>query len=146
MKNTSQVTENLSHLLANTYAIALKTQNFHWNVTGPQFYSLHKLFEEQYDELIEATDEIAERIRALGKFAPASFSQFAKLSTIKDENSVPAATDMLKKLVKDHETIIEFIRDAIPHAEKAEDEATVDLLVTRIEVHEKTAWMLRSSI
>lgn len=146
MKNSSQVAEDLSHLLANTYTLALKTQNFHWNVTGPQFHSLHKMFEEQYDELNEAIDEIAERIRALGKYAPASFAAFTKLSTIKDETSVPSANEMVKALLKDHETIIDTIRKAFPHVEEAADEATTDLLVTRMEVHEKTAWMLRSSV
>lgn len=146
MKKTPKIAEHLSHLLANTYTLYLKTQNFHWNVTGPHFHSLHKMFEEQYQELANSIDEIAERIRALGKPAPGSFSEFLKLSYIKDAAGSANANDMVKKLLADHERIIEYIAEVFPDVEEAQDEATVDLLNKRTESHEKTAWMLRSSV
>ncbi len=146
MKNhTSQMTEGLAKLLADTYTLYLKTQNFHWNVTGPFFHSLHGMFEEEYTELAGAVDEIAERIRALGANAPASFADFLKLTSINEETGTPAAADMVKKLLADHETVIEHLQSLMPVAQELKDEATLDLLITRTEIHQKTAWMLRSS-
>lgn len=144
--NLLAVVDELTHLLADTYVLYLKTQNFHWNVTGPDFHSLHLMFETQYNELADATDEIAERIRALNATAPASFSHFSKLSSLKEENGVPSAQDMLKQLTHDHETIANHLTATITKAEQAQDEGTVDLLVQRLRAHQKTAWMLRSSI
>ena len=145
-KNSSQVADELMHLLADTYLLQVKTQNFHWNVTGPLFHTLHKLFEEQYNELAASVDEIAERIRALGVFTPASFSHFSKLSSLKEENGTPKAHDMLKQLADDNETLIAHINLMMNKAESAKDEGTVDLLVQRLRAHQKAAWMLRSSL
>lgn len=138
------IVEGLSRLLAETYTLYLKTHNFHWNVTGPQFRTLHLMFEEQYNELALAVDVIAERIRALGHFAPGSYREFAKLSSIAEAEGVPAANDMIRQLVEGNETVIRTARSSFPVAEKASDEATADLLTQRIQTHEKTAWMLRS--
>ncbi len=124
----------------------LKTQNFHWNVKGPYFYSLHKMFEEQYLELAAAIDEIAERIRALDSYTPASFSQFANLSSLKEATSEINAESMVQKLLKDHETMVEHAAMIIVKAQKVHDESTADLLIQRQKVHEKTAWMLKSSL
>jgi len=143
--HATHMTEGLAKLLADTYTLYLKTQNFHWNVTGPHFHSLHGMFEEEYTELANAVDEIAERIRALGAVAPASFVEFLKLTSIKEETGTPAAIDMVKKLLADHETIIAHLQSLMPVAQSLNDEATLDLLITRTEVHQKTAWMLRSS-
>lgn len=146
MKNhTTQMTEGLAKLLADTYTLYLKTQNFHWNVTGPHFHSLHKMFEEEYVELAAAVDEIAERIRALGAVTPGSFADFLKLTSVKEETGTPIASDMVKKLLADHETVIAHLQSLMPVAQKLNDEATLDLLITRTEIHQKTAWMLRSS-
>ncbi|MEO8402881.1 MAG: DNA starvation/stationary phase protection protein [Gammaproteobacteria bacterium] len=146
MKNhTTKITEDLAKLLADTYSLYLKTQNFHWNVTGLNFHSLHSMFEEEYIELATAVDEIAERIRALGAIAPASFSEFLKLTSLKEETSTPNAIEMVKKLLNDHETVIKHLQSMMPIAQEAKDEATLDLLINRTEVHQKTAWMLRSS-
>lgn len=139
-----KITEGLSHLLADSYSLYLNTHNFHWNVTGPMFQTLHLMFEGQYNELALAVDNIAERIRALGHFAPATYSEFAKLSSIKEPKGVPAAKDMIKQLVQGHEAVAKTARSIYPAAEKASDEATADLLTQRIQLHEKTAWMLRS--
>ncbi len=143
--HTTQMTEGLAKLLADTYTLYLKTQNFHWNVTGPLFHSLHKMFEEEYIELAAAVDEIAERIRSLGAIAPASFAEFLKLTSIKEETATPTAADMVKKLLSDHETIVKHLHSLMPVAQKLSDEATLDLLINRTEIHQKTAWMLRSS-
>ncbi len=146
MKNsTSQMAEGLSKLLADTYTLYLKTQYFHWNVTGPHFHSLHRMFEEEYVELAAAVDEIAERIRALGAIAPGSFTEFQKLTSIKEESPPPAALEMVKKLLHDHEAVIKHIESLMQVAQNAKDEGTLDLLINRTEVHQKTAWMLRSS-
>ena len=146
MKNhTTQMTEGLAKLLADTYTLYLKTQNFHWNVTGPLFHSLHKMFEEEYVELAAAVDEIAERIRALGAITPGSFAEFLKLTSIKEETTTPNAADMVKKLLADHEIVIAHLQSLMPVAQNLGDEATLDLLITRTETHQKTAWMLRSS-
>lgn len=136
--------EGLSRVLADTYTLYLKTHNFHWNVTGPMFTTLHLLFEQHYTELSAAVDLIAERIRALGVPAPGSYAQFGKLTTIKEETGVPGAQDMLRQLVKDHETVIRTAREFFPRVEQAHDQPTADLLTQRMLVHEKAAWMLRS--
>ena len=143
---TQEMADELSHFLADSYALYLKTQHFHWNVTGPNFPALHKLFEEQYQELAHAIDEIAERIRALGCVAPASFSHFQKLSSLKEEQGVPSAEDMIKKLFKDHEIVSNHAAMILEKAQNADDEVTADLLIQRMHAHDKTAWMLRSSI
>lgn len=141
-----EISEGLSKLLADTYTLYLKTHNFHWNITGPMFNTLHLMFEVQYNELALAVDLIAERIRALGFFAPGSYSEFSKLSTIKEEPSVPKAEEMIKLLVEGNEAVVKTARLIFPTAERANDESTCDLLTQRMQVHEKTAWMLRSMI
>lgn len=138
--------EALSALLAGSYTLYLKTQNFHWNVTGPMFTTLHTLFEAQYTELAAAVDEIAERIRALGAFAPGSFSAFAKLSPVKEEGGRPEATAMIRALLADQEAVAGAARTVIQAAEAADDQASVDLGTRRLEAHEKNAWMLRSHL
>jgi starvation-inducible DNA-binding protein len=139
-----QIGEGLSRLLADTYTVYLKTHNFHWNVTGPMFNTLHLMFETQYNELALAVDLIAERIRALGLPAPGSYAQFAKLTCIQEETGVPAAEEMIRQLVKDQETVVRTARSIFPVVEKANDQPTADLLTQRMQIHEKTAWMLRS--
>ena len=138
--------EGLSRLLADTYTLYLKTHNFHWNVTGPLFNTLHLMFEEQYTELATAVDEIAERIRALGFPAPGSYAHFGELTHIREETSVPAAEEMIRQLVQDQETVVRTARSIFPVVDKANDEPTADLLTQRMQVHEKTAWMLRSML
>ncbi len=138
------IAQGLSKLLADSYTLYLKTHNYHWNVTGPMFQTLHLMFETQYDELALAVDMIAERIRSLGEKAPGSYTEFQKLSSIKDETGSPEAREMIAKLVEGHEAVIRTSRSIFPQAEKAHDEATCDLLTQRIQIHEKTAWMLRS--
>ncbi len=138
------IAEGLSHLLADTYSLYLKTHNFHWNVTGPMFQTLHVMFETQYDELAIAVDLIAERIRALGHPAPGSYTEFQKLSAVKESVGVHTATQMIAELVEGQETVVRTARSLYPAVEKASDEATADLLTQRIQLHEKTAWMLRS--
>jgi starvation-inducible DNA-binding protein len=138
------ISEGLSNLLADTYTLYLKTQSFHWNVTGPMFRALHSMFEEQYTELAGAVDEIAERIRALGHTAPGSFSQFLKLASVQEESGAPAAEEMVRQLVAGHEAVVRTARNAFTTADEAEDQVTADLLTERMQVHEKTAWMLRS--
>ena len=139
-----QIAEGLSGLLADTYTLYLKTHNFHWNVTGPMFTTLHTMFEQQYTELALAVDVIAERIRALGVFAPGSYKQFSELSSIKEETATPSATKMIKQLVEGQEAVTRTARSIFPVVEKANDEPTADLLTQRMQVHEKNAWMLRS--
>jgi starvation-inducible DNA-binding protein len=135
----------LSKLLADTYTLYLTTHNFHWNVTGPMFNTLHTMFMVQYTELWNAVDPIAERIRALGQPAPGSYAQFGKLSSIGDVPSdPPKATEMVRILVQGHEAVARTARGVFPLAEKAHDQPTADLLTQRLDVHEKTAWMLRS--
>lgn len=140
----SGIADALSRVLADTYTLYLKTHNYHWNVTGPQFNDLHAMFMTQYTELWTAVDLIAERIRSLGHFAPGSYKAFAKLTSIKDEDEVPAATAMIENLLKGHETVARSCREAFPAAEKAGDQSSMDVLTQRLQVHEKTAWMLRS--
>jgi starvation-inducible DNA-binding protein len=143
-KDRKKIAEGLSHLLADSYSLYLKTHYFHWNVTGPMFNSLHLMFETQYNELALAVDAIAERIRSLDFYAPGTYSEFAKLSSIPESESVPKAQDMIKELVAGHEAVCRTARSVFPAAEKASDEATADLLTQRLQIHEKTAWMLRS--
>jgi starvation-inducible DNA-binding protein len=133
-------------LLADTYALYLKTHMYHWNVTGPSFHSLHMMFEEQYLELRDAVDVIAERIRALGEFAPGSYAEFARLSSVPDEEGVPDAVEMVRRLAAGHEALVRGARPLVTKAENAGDVATADLVTQRITTHEKTAWMLRSSV
>ncbi|MCC7074620.1 MAG: DNA starvation/stationary phase protection protein [Deltaproteobacteria bacterium] len=140
----SEIASGLSRVLADSYTLYLKTHNFHWNVTGPMFQTLHLMFETQYDELALAVDLIAERIRALGFPAPGTYQQFIALSAIKEDDGVPKAQDMIKKLVEGHETVARTARTAFKAAEAASDQPTCDLLTQRMQVHEKTAWMLRS--
>ena len=141
------IAEGLSHLLADSYTLYLKTHNFHWNVTGPMFNSLHLMFEGQYNELALAVDLIAERIRALGFPAPGSYREFATLTSIPEAgDGHPTAKEMIKFLVEGQEAVVRTARKVFPVAEKGGDEATADLLTQRIQLHEKTAWMLRSSI
>lgn len=138
------IAKGLSHLLADSYTLYLKTHYYHWNVTGPMFQTLHLMFETQYTELALAVDIIAERIRSLGEKAPGSYSSFAKLTTIEDDKTEPAAREMIANLVRSHEAVIRTARGLFPRADEANDEATADLLTQRIQLHEKTAWMLRS--
>ena len=145
-KDRKAIGEGLSHLLADTYSVYLKTHNFHWNVTGPMFNTLHLMFETQYNELALAVDLIAERIRALDLVAPGTYSEFAKLTVIKEPDGVPKAEDMVKELVKDHEAVVRTARSIFPKVDEAHDEPSADLLTQRMQVHEKTAWMLRSLV
>lgn len=139
-----EIAEGLSRLLADTYSLYLKTHNFHWNVTGPMFQTLHLMFETQYNELALAVDLIAERIRALGVPAPGTYTDFAKLSSIPETPGVPKAKEMIRLLVEGQESVARTARSIFPLAEKVNDEPTADLLTQRLQVHEKTAWMLRS--
>ena len=138
------ISNGLSRLLADTYTLYLKTHNYHWNVTGPMFQTLHLMFEQQYNELSLAVDLIAERIRALGFYAPGSYRAFANLTSIAEEDGVPSASDMIRKLLEGHEAVARTARSAFNPAESANDQASADLLTQRIQVHEKAAWMLRS--
>ena len=140
------IAEGLSRLLADTYTLYLKTHNFHWNVTGPQFNSLHLMFEGQYTELALAVDLVAERIRALGEPAPGSYSAFAKLASIKEADGVPEAAEMVRILAEDQLAVVRTARSVFPLADAAHDEPTADLLTQRMQVHEKTAWMLRANL
>ncbi|HSI46234.1 MAG TPA: Dps family protein [Methylophilus sp.] len=143
-KDRHEIAEGVSKLLADTYTLYLKTHYFHWNVTGPMFNTLHLMFETQYTELALAVDLIAERIRSLGVYAPGTYAQFSKLTSIEETVDVPKAQDMISELVAGHEAVCRTARSVFPAAEKAADEATADLLTQRLQVHEKTAWMLRS--
>ncbi|QEY15821.1 DNA starvation/stationary phase protection protein [Cellvibrio sp. KY-GH-1] len=139
-----EIAQGLSRLLADTYTLYLKTHNFHWNVTGPMFQTLHLMFETQYTELALAVDLVAERIRSLGFPAPGTYKQYAALSSIKEEEGIPKAQEMIKLLVEGQEAVVRTARSLYPVVESAQDEATADLLTQRIQLHEKTAWMLRS--
>jgi starvation-inducible DNA-binding protein len=136
----------LAGVLSDTYTLALKTQNYHWNVTGPDFYSLHGMFEAQYDELFEAADTIAERIRALGFPAPGSFKEFQALTAVQEASGRTAASDMVRDLAAGHRVAARSAKRALAAAEKEDDQATVDLMVERITAHEKAAWMLDSTL
>lgn len=139
-----EIADGLSRLLADTYTVYLRTHNFHWNVTGPMFQTLHLMFMTQYNELWTATDLIAERIRALGFPAPGTYTAFGKLTSIKEVDGVPKAQDMIRLLVEGNEAVARTARAVFPIVEKANDQPTADLLTQRMQVHEKTAWMLRS--
>lgn len=143
-KARKDIADGLSRLLADTFSLYLKTHNFHWNVTGPQFNSLHLMFEEQYNELWLAVDAIAERIRALGSAAPGSYSAYAKLSSIAEAKGSLSADEMIRQLVEGQEAVVRTARSIFPAVDAAHDEPTADLLTQRMQVHEKTAWMLRS--
>jgi starvation-inducible DNA-binding protein len=143
-KDREKVAEELSMLLADSYTLYLKTHNFHWNVTGPMFQGLHQMFEEHYTELAVAVDDIAERIRALGKPAPGSYAAFQKLTKVKDTEDIPKANEMVRQLVEAHETVVHTARAAVEVAGEAGDQASEDLATQRLQIHEKTAWMLRS--
>jgi starvation-inducible DNA-binding protein len=140
------VVSALARLLADSYTLYLKTHNYHWNVTGPMFNTLHTLFETEYTELALAVDEIAERIRAVGARAPGSYGEFAELTAIKEDRGSPAARQMIQNLAADQETTVEAARRLVKAAEAAGDQASADLGVRRIQVHEKNAWMLRSHL
>ncbi|HOB48025.1 MAG TPA: Dps family protein [Mycobacterium sp.] len=140
----ARITEGLAGLLADTYTLYLKTHNYHWNVTGPMFQTLHLMFETQYTELALAVDLIAERIRALGAKAPGSYAEFARLTSISEGPAAPTATDMIGDLVAGQEAVVRTARALFPTVEDAHDEPTADLLTQRMQIHEKTAWMLRS--
>lgn len=142
----NKVVEPLSILLASSYTLYLKTHNYHWNVTGPMFTTLHALFMTQYSELALAVDEVAERIRTLGAPAPGSYTAFAKLSRVKEETGHPDAKAMIKQLVADQQTIADVARAVFDAAEKAGDQVSADLATRRMDVHGKNAWMLRSHL
>ncbi|MDF3866144.1 DNA starvation/stationary phase protection protein [Pseudomonas denitrificans (nom. rej.)] len=143
-QDRAAIADGLSRLLADTYTLYLKTHNFHWNVTGPMFNTLHLMFEGQYNELALAVDSVAERIRALGFPAPGTYAAYARLSSIKEEEGVPDAQQMIRLLVQGQEAVVRTARSIFPLADKVADEPTADLLTQRMQVHEKTAWMLRS--
>ena len=146
MNSNEQVVEALSRLLADTYTLYLKTHNYHWNVTGPMFSTLHTLFETEYTEYALPVDEIAERIRAIGARAPGSYTEFAELASVKEDRGSPPAMEMISNLVADQEATVASARKLVEVAEAAGDQATADLGVRRIETHEKNAWMLRSHL
>lgn len=143
-KDRSRLAENLSGALADTYLLYTKTQSFHWNVVGPMFYGIHKLTEEQYEDMAEAIDTIAERIRQIGFIAPGSFKQFYNLSSIQEEDGAPSAEEMISQLVEGNELVCRKLRTSVAEAEKVDDVKTADLLTERIGKHEENAWMLRS--
>ena len=140
------IAQGLTKVLADSYTLYLKTHNYHWNVTGPMFNTLHLMFEQQYTELAAAVDEIAERIRALDIYAPGSYRAFSELTDIEEETSVPAAEEMIRQLVIGQETVVRSAREVLPVADAAHDEPTADLLAQRMQIHEKNAWMLRSML
>jgi starvation-inducible DNA-binding protein len=143
-KDRKEICKGLSKLLADTYSLYLKTHNFHWNVKGPMFESLHLMFEKQYRELAEAVDLIAERIRALGFPAPGTYREFLKLTSIPEETGVPTSESMIRLLVEGQETVTRTARSIFEVVDRSKDEPTADLLTQRMQIHEKTAWMLRS--
>lgn len=143
-KDRKKIVEGLAHMQADTYTLYLKTHNFHWNVTGPMFQTLHLMFQTQYNEIWLAVDVIAERIRALGFPAPGSYKEFSELTEIKDSKGVPNAKEMIRQLVDGQETVIRTARTVFPIAEAAGDQPTADVLTQRMTVHEQNAWMLRS--
>lgn len=145
-KDRIAIADGLKHLLADSYTLYLQTHNFHWNVTGSQFRELHVMFEEQYTELAEAVDDIAERIRSLAVYAPGTYREFAALSSIKEEMVIPAAEDMVKILMQNHEKVVKTARNVLKLAQNGEDESSASLVSDRMRVHEKTAWMLRALI
>jgi len=142
----TEIAKGLSHLLADSYTLYLKTHNFHWNVQGPMFQTLHLMFEGHYQELAIAVDDIAERIRTLGVPAPATYTDFQRLSSIKEDEGVPEAKDMIRLLTEGHQAVARTARSVFPIVNEAHDEVSADLLTQRLQVHEKTAWMLRSML
>jgi starvation-inducible DNA-binding protein len=145
-KHRGAIAESLSRLLADTYMVYLKTHNYHWNVTGSHFHSLHEQFEQQYSELAEAVDVIAERVRALGHRAPGSFKEYSKLTSIDEDTDQPDAMEMVRRLAVDNETILRTARKGLAPCQEADDEASIDMITHRLHVHSKTAWMLRSHL
>ena len=145
-EDRENISSGLARLLADSYTLYLKTHNYHWNVTGPQFNTLHMMFETQYTELALAVDEIAERIRALGVKAPGSYSEFAKLTNVEEGDGNETAEEMIRQLAIGQETVVRTAREAFPAADAANDEPTADLLTQRMQIHEKNAWMLRSML
>jgi starvation-inducible DNA-binding protein len=143
-KDRTKIADGLSRLLADTYTVYLKTHNFHWNVEGPMFQTLHILFMEQYTEAWNAIDLIAERIRSLGHYAPGTYKQYQKLASIKETEGIPKARKMMELLIEGQEAIVRTARSVLPIADKANDEPTLDLLTQRMQIHEKNAWILRS--
>ena len=143
-KDRTAIAGGLSRLLADTYLLYLKTHNFHWNVEGPMFQTLHTMFMDQYTESWNAIDPIAERIRALGHYAPGTYKQYIKLATVKETDGVPKAEQMVRDLISGQETVARTARSVLPLADKANDQPTLDLLTQRLDIHEKNAWMLRS--
>ncbi|HLR90645.1 MAG TPA: Dps family protein [Balneolaceae bacterium] len=141
-----KIAEGLSGVLADSYTLFLKTQNYHWNVTGPHFGPLHDLFEEQYRELFDAIDEIAERIRTLGFRAPGTLKEFGDLASVKEQTGQPDAMEMVKNLAEANETVHKTLRSAFETADEAGDEGTADLMVERMQAHAKNIWMLRSHL
>lgn len=145
-QDRKRIAQGLSRLLADSYLLYLKTHNFHWNVEGPKFKALHDLFEEQYQDLAQAVDDIAERVRTLGEYAPGSYAQFAELASIKEETGHPDADAMVRQLADDQVTVAERARGVLKDAQEAGDEGSVDLLGGRVMTHEKNAWMLHSML
>lgn len=145
-KKNKKVVSALEKLLADTYTLYLKTQNYHWNVTGPSFNSLHTLFQAQYEDMILANDLIAERIRTLGEKAPGSFSSFLKITSIKEENGNPKANEMVKNLAQDQETLVKSAQAVLDAAQENGDDPTVDLAIGRMEIHQKNQWMLNAHL
>lgn len=145
-EDRAAVAQELSKLLADSYTLYLMTHNFHWNVTGPMFNALHQMFMDQYTETWNALDEIAERIRALGHYAPGTYAEYGKLSTIAEPQGVPSAMEMIEMLVKGNEAVAKTARAAFAKADAANDQPTADILTQRLDVHEKNAWMLRSML
>jgi starvation-inducible DNA-binding protein len=143
-KDRTAIAGGLSRLLADTYILYLKTHNFHWNVEGPMFQALHQMFMDQYTEAWNAIDPIAERIRALGHYAPGSYKQYMKLASVKETDGVPRAEQMVRQLIAGQEAVARTARSVLPLAERANDQPTLDLLTQRLDIHEKNAWMLRS--
>ena len=143
-EDRAKIVGSLSTVLADAYMLYLKTHNFHWNVTGPMFSSLHVMFEEQYTEQWNALDDIAERIRSLGHFAPATYKRYAELSSITEESDVLSAKEMIRQLVDGNETLVRTLRAGVKVADELDDYPTADMLTARMDVHEKNAWMLRS--
>jgi starvation-inducible DNA-binding protein len=143
-KDREAIAKGLSRLLADTYVLYLKTHNFHWNVEGPMFQTLHQMFMEQYTETWNAIDLVAERIRSLGHYAPGTYREYLGLARIKETPGVPRAEQMVKLLIEGQEAVVRTAREVLPLAERADDQPTLDLLTQRMQVHEKNAWMLRS--
>jgi starvation-inducible DNA-binding protein len=143
-KDRAAIAQGLSRLLADTYVVYLKTHNFHWNVEGPMFQTLHQMFMEQYTEAWNAIDLVAERIRSLGHYAPGTYREYLELARVKETPGVPKAHQMVKLLIDGQEAVVKTARELLPLAERADDQPTLDLLTQRMQIHEKNAWMLRS--